>query len=104
MRVLFCTTPVDQADPIASALVEARVAACVNIVPLVRSVYRWKGEVERDDEALLVIKTTTDGVQKVVDLVEEIHPYDVPEVIALEIREGLPAYLQWLVEQVELEG
>ncbi len=102
MRVLFCTTPVGDADAIASALVEARVVACVNIVPTVRSVYRWKGQVERDDEALLVMKTTADGVQAVMDLVQEIHPYDVPEVIALEIRDGLPAYLQWLVDQVEI--
>ncbi len=101
MRVLFCTTPVDRAEEIAGALVEARVAACVNVLPAVRSIYRWKGEIERDDEALLVIKTTAGRVQDVIELVRRIHPYEVPEVIALPIRAGLPEYLEWLRSEVE---
>ena len=101
MRVMFCTTPVEMAEMVADALVESRVAACVNIVPTVRSVYRWKGAVEREDEALLVIKTTAERVESVVDRIRRIHPYDVPEVISLPIEEGLPEYLDWLRAQVE---
>ena len=101
MRVMFCTTPVEMAEMVADALVESRVAACVNIVPTVRSVYRWKGAVEREDEALLVIKTTAERVESVMDRIRRIHPYDVPEVISLPIEEGLPEYLDWLRAQVE---
>jgi len=97
---MFCTTPVDIADTLAEGIVEARVAACVNIVPRVRSIYRWQGAVEKDDEALLVIKTTAEGVPAVLEHIREHHPYDVPEAIALEIREGLPDYLAWLEGQV----
>lgn len=100
MRVIFCTTPLDQADALAEGLVEARVAACVNIVPTVRSIYRWKGAVEKDDEALLLIKTTAEGVPAVLDFIDTHHPYDVPEAIALPIQEGLPDYLAWLEGEV----
>ncbi len=103
MRVLFCTTPVDRADEIAASLVEARLVACVNIIPTVRSVYRWQGAVENDEESLLVMKTTAERVPQVIEHVNGIHPYDVPEVIALPIDAGLPAYLGWLREQVEEE-
>jgi periplasmic divalent cation tolerance protein len=100
MRVVFCTTPTERADDIASSLVEARLAACVNIVPTVHSVYRWKGAIEKDEESLLVIKTTAARLADVVDHVVRVHPYEVPEVIALPIDGGLPAYLDWLRDQV----
>ena len=101
MRVIFCTTPVEMADAMAETLVEARVAACASVIPSVRSIYRWKGKVEKEEEALLVIKTTAERVDDCIDRIRRAHPYDVPEAIALPIEEGLPEYLQWLVEQVE---
>jgi len=100
MRVIFCTTPLDLAESLAEGLVESRVAACVNILPAVRSIYRWKGAVEKDDESLLLIKTTADGVPAVLEYIRAHHPYDVPEAIALKIQEGLPDYLAWLEAQV----
>lgn len=100
MRVMFCTTPVDMADALAENLVESRVAACVSIIPAVRSIYRWQGKVENETEALLVIKTTADRVEAAIDRIRRVHPYDVPEAIALPIEEGLPEYLQWIAAQV----
>lgn len=102
MRVIFCTTPVELAEGLAADLVEARLAACVNILPAVRSIYRWKGAVERDDESLLLIKTTVEGVPAVIDHIQRNHPYDVPEAIALSIDDGLPDYLAWLKDQVAI--
>lgn len=104
MRVLFCTTPVEMADVVAETLVESRVVACVNVIPKVRSIYRWKGAVEREDEAMLVMKTTDERVEAVIDRIGRVHPYDVPEIIALPITEGLPEYLAWIEEQVTDEG
>ena len=100
MRVVFCTTPTERADDIASSLVTARLAACVNIVPTIQSVYRWKGAIEKDEESLLVIKTTAARLTEVIEHVVRVHPYEVPEVIALPIDDGLPAYLSWLRDQV----
>ena len=99
--VAFSTAP-DEATAarIAEALVERRLAACVNVLPGVRSTYRWKGEVQRDDEALLVIKTTRAGVAALKDALPEIHPYEVPELVVLEVRGGSDAYLRWVVESV----
>lgn len=100
MRVLFCTAPQDIAQTLAEGIVDARVAACVNIVPTVRSIYRWKGAVETEDEALLIIKTTAEGVPALLDHIRRNHPYEVPEAVAMEIKEGLPDYLAWLEGQV----
>ncbi|MDP7113740.1 MAG: divalent-cation tolerance protein CutA, partial [Myxococcota bacterium] len=80
--------------------VTARLAACVNIVPTIRSVYRWKGAIEKDEESLLVIKTTAARLAEVIEHVVRVHPYEVPEVVALPIDDGLPAYLSWLRDQV----
>jgi periplasmic divalent cation tolerance protein len=102
MRVVLCTAPVEIAEMLARGLVESRVVACVNIVPRVRSIYRWEGKVEEEDEALLVMKTTAERVESVIDRVRRAHPYEVPEVVALPIEEGLPEYLAWVADQVRL--
>ena len=88
----------DVAERIASALVSSRKAACVNIVPGVVSVYTWKGKVEKDSELLLMIKTRQEHVAALTDLVKSLHPYEVPEVIALPIEGGSPGYLRWVQE------
>lgn len=100
--VVFSTAPDDAtAARIAEALVERSLAACVNVVPGVRSVYRWKGEVQRDDEALLLIKTTRAGVAALKAALPEIHPYEVPELVVIPVGAGSEAYLNWVRENVE---
>lgn len=101
VRVVLVTGPEPETlESIGRVLVEERLAACVNIIPGVTSVYRWEGEIRTDSEALAVIKTTEDCVQAVRLRVAELHPYEVPEFVALEVVEGSPAYLQWVRESV----
>lgn len=98
--VCFCTCPdADTAARVADALVAERLAACVNVVPGLRSVYRWQGAVERSDETLLLIKTTRDRLEALVARVPALHPYELPEVIAVEVAGGLSTYLDWVAEQ-----
>lgn len=95
-RIALVSCPTDAAESLAAALVEARVAACVNVIPRMRSVYRWQGAVQRDDEALLIIKTSSDRFD---DLKREVlarHPYELPEVIAVDIADGHAPYLEWI--------
>ena len=97
--ICFCTCPdTDTAERLAEALVEERLAACVNILPGLRSVYRWQAEVERADEVLLLIKTLPDRYPALQDRLRELHPYELPELLAVDAVEGLPAYLRWVAE------
>jgi periplasmic divalent cation tolerance protein len=98
--VCLVTTPPDLAGPIAEALVERELAACVNIVASVRSVYRWEGAVEHDEESLLVIKTTRDAVAAIDDALGELHPYDTFELVALDVAGGSADYLDWIGQSV----
>ena len=105
VRVVLVTGPEPATlETIGRVLVEEQLAACVNIIPGVTSVYRWEGEIRADSEALAVIKTTEDCVQAARLRVAELHPYDVPEFVALEVVEGSPAYLQWVRESVATGG
>ena len=97
--VALVTCPVDEADKIAAELVARELVACVNVIPLVRSVYRWEGEVNTDDESLLVIKTTADRITPIDDCLREVHPYDVYELIASEIKAGSEPYLSWILAE-----
>ena len=83
---------------------ESRLVACVNIVPGLRSIYRWKGEVCDDAESLLVVKTRAEHLGALTEKIVALHPYDVPEVIALPLApdEGNPSYIDWLVKQTQL--
>lgn len=89
------------AERIARALVERRLAACVNVVPGLTSIYRWKGAIETDQELLLVIKTRPDRFEALRVALLELHPYEVPEVIAVPITAGHPPYLEWLARSVD---
>ena len=90
----------DEAKKIAHALVERRLAACVNIVSGVESIYRWKDKVEEASEWLLLIKTTSDLSAQVRDAIRQLHSYDLPECIMLDVAGGSPPYLDWISESV----
>ena len=90
----------EEARKIAKHLVEHRLAACVNIVPQVESIYRWQEKVESSREWLLVVKSTAEKFAAVRDAIREVHSYELPECIAISIDEGSPRYLQWLAESV----
>lgn len=94
--VCLVTTPPDQARPIAEALVERELVACVNIVAPVQSVYRWKGAVEHDEESLLVIKTTRSTVPALDAALGELHPYETFELVVLDVAGGSADYLAWI--------
>ena len=103
LRVGLCTVPdLESARHIARTLVGERLAACVNIVPHVVSVYRWQGKVEENDEWLLVIKTALPvDMKQLEDRILTLHPYDVPELLLLPVTYGLDKYLDWIGRSVE---
>lgn len=86
------------ADGLAQALVERGLAACVSVLPGLRSTYRWQGQVESAGEVLLLIKTVPERFAELQSALVALHPYEVPELVALELKDGLPAYLAWLAE------
>jgi periplasmic divalent cation tolerance protein len=95
--IVFVTAPTcDDGHAIARALVREKLAACVNILPGIRSIYTWEGEVCEDEEVLLIIKTRAKNFEDLSALVKEVHPYDVPEVIAMSLIAGAPDYLNWI--------
>lgn len=87
------------ADKLADALVTDGLAACVNILSPCRSVYRWKGDVQHDEEFPLLIKTTRERYAALEQAIRAGHPYELPEIIAVPVERGLPAYLDWVAEQ-----
>jgi periplasmic divalent cation tolerance protein len=95
--VVFITAPnSDEAERIAATLVEERLAACVNVLPSCRSIYRWDGDLQRDDEALMIVKSHRDAFAALERRVVELHSYDVPEVIALDLTHVSTGYLAFL--------
>jgi periplasmic divalent cation tolerance protein len=98
--VLSTAGSIDEARKIARALVERRLAACVNIVPHVESIYRWQDKVESAQEWLLLVKTSVGQFSAVRDAIRELHSYDLPECIALNVEDGSPEYLQWLQDSI----
>ena len=101
--VLSTSGSADEAEKIARGVVDSRLAACVSIVPGVRSIYRWKGKVEDDAEFLLVVKTRRELLPQVEETIVRLHSYSVPETIALPIVDGAAAYLDWLDRETKPE-
>jgi periplasmic divalent cation tolerance protein len=100
--IIFITaSSYEEARKVADALVTQKKAACVNIVPKVNSLFRWKGKIEDAEENLLVVKTRAKLLSEVVSTVKAVHSYEVPEIIALPIIEGNPDYLKWIDEETE---
>ncbi|WP_135257676.1 divalent-cation tolerance protein CutA [Thermus caldilimi] len=100
-EVVLITAPSEEVGrTLARTLVEEGLAACVNLVPGLTSIYRWQGEVVEDREVLLIVKTTTFAFSRLKKRVLALHPYRVPEILALPVAEGHQAYLDWLRENV----
>lgn len=98
--MLMITCPTADAPRIARALVERRLAACVNMTRAVQSVYRWQGEVEEAEEALLMVKSTSEQIAAIDEALRQLHPYEVFELIAVPIIGGSEAYMRWIRESV----
>lgn len=100
VTVVLTTAPsVDVAESLASRLVDEGLAACVNVVPGVISIFRWEGATHREEELLLFTKTTADRVPALRDRIVELHPYDVPEVVALSVSDGHAPYFAWVRDE-----
>ena len=96
LLVVTTTGSEEEARKIAQALVERRLAACVNIIPRIHSVYRWEGKVEQADEWLLLIKTDRPHQEQVYTAIREVHSYSVPEFVAIAVEAGSKEYLEWM--------
>ncbi len=100
--LILCTCPDSEiAEQLANMLVDQQLAACINIVPGLTSVYRWQGKVENEKEVLLLIKTTRDRYAALEAAIQQHHPYELPEVIAVTVDDGSPDYLSWLSSSLE---
>jgi periplasmic divalent cation tolerance protein len=104
LLVVLCTFPdKDTAERIARALVEAGLVACVNVLPGVQSIYRWEGKVESAEEVLAMMKTTEEAYPRIEARLKELHPYEVPEIIALPVERAGAAYAKWVKEMTKSE-
>jgi periplasmic divalent cation tolerance protein len=98
--VLITAPSEDVGKQIASSLVEKKLAACVNIIPSMLSIYRWEGEISTEEEVLLIVKSRSDIFEsQLIPAVKVLHPYEVPEIIALPIWKGVKSYLDWIEEE-----
>lgn len=103
MRMVLCSTKVEEAGVLARALVQKHLAACVQVIPRIQSVYRWEGELCEDEEALLLIKTDVSKLEELTATLKELHSYSVPEILSIAIApdEGNQDYLSWLLQEVQ---
>lgn len=107
MRAIGVVTTVgteEQANLIARELVARRQAACVNILPGVRSVYRWKGKICHDTELMLLVKTSAEEFDAVAATIRELHSYELPEILAFDVAQGDPAFLRWIHDAVDKDA
>ncbi|ASG64947.1 divalent-cation tolerance protein CutA [Idiomarina piscisalsi] len=102
VKLFYCTTDSQSsANELAASVVEQQLAACVNIIPGITSVYHWDNEIQHDQEWLLLIKTTDEMSEPLKDAILKAHPYDSPELISVDVTDGLPDYLQWVQDTVK---
>jgi len=102
MLIVFTTTPdIEEAESLAEKIVDAKLAACVQILPPMRSVYFWEGAIQKETEHLLLIKTLEEKYEEIEKFIKENHSYDVPEIVAISPEKVSPAYLAWIKEYFE---
>ncbi|HYR19915.1 MAG TPA: divalent-cation tolerance protein CutA [Myxococcales bacterium] len=100
--LVFTTLPsADKAAELAKALVEERLAACANLLPAIRSIYRWQGKLQDENEVLLLLKTRAEHLERLKLRILELHPYEVPEVLAVPVEAGYQPYLDWLAGETK---
>jgi periplasmic divalent cation tolerance protein len=104
LRIVLSTCSPEASSKLARQLVEMQLAACVNVIPGIRSIYRWEGEIQDEAESLLVIKTSEETLAKLMQQLPTLHPYEVPEVLALEVGQGFAPYVDWVREQTRPAG
>ncbi len=101
-HVIYCTCPNNAvANAISKLLVQNKLAACVNILPNITSIYEWRGELQRDQELLLLIKSRSDKFEELKQAIIKLHPYELPEIIAVSIDNAVPNYLNWINESLD---
>lgn len=101
--VYVTTSGLLESKKIAKKLLQDKLVACVNIIPHIDSLYLWKGEIEQDSESLFIAKTREDLVHQVIQKVKEIHSYDIPCVLQIEIKKGSPDYIEWMETELSIE-
>ncbi|MDZ7260583.1 MAG: divalent-cation tolerance protein CutA [candidate division KSB1 bacterium] len=102
MVIFITTSSPEEAERIGRKIVEERLAACVNIISPIRSIFHWKGEICEEGEALLIAKSVKSKLEKIITRVKELHSYEVPEIIALPIVGGSEDYLKWVQEETQI--
>ena len=101
--VYVTTSDEHEARRIGSALIDKKLAACVNIIPGMRSIYRWQGKVVNDNECVMLVKAPKDNTEAVVENIKEMHSYEVPCAVVIPLIQGLPEYLDWIMNETEIE-
>ncbi len=102
VRVVLMTFPnLEAARQIGTHLVESQLIACINLVPTIESIYQWEGKVQSETEVLAIAKTTAKNAAQLVESITDLHPYDVPECLVLELSDGLKSYLKWVTDSSE---
>lgn len=99
--IYITTVNLDEARRIGRTLVEKRLAACANIIPIIQSIYWWKGKIKGEEEAVMFVKTTKERVEEVIAEVKKLHSYEVPAIDVLDISAGNPDYLNWISKEVK---
>ncbi len=100
MKIVLCTTPTDKADEIADQLLNNRLASCVNVIEKIKSKYWWEGKIQTDNESLLIIKTDDNSNEKIKLFIKSIHPYDVPEIVFINVDDVNKPYLDWVLSNI----
>ncbi|HSG46937.1 MAG TPA: divalent-cation tolerance protein CutA [Longimicrobiales bacterium] len=104
VRLVLVTSPAAEAPALARRLVEERLAACVNLLSGMASVYRWEGKVEEAEETLMILKTSAGRIRELRERVVALHPYDVPEFVVVPVESGLESYLAWVLAETGERG